>query len=713
MSVTEEYIDNLDFLFEDDPGTDLSCLNDRQREAVEHREGPCLVLAGAGSGKTRVLTYRIARLVESGIRPDEILACTFSRKAADEMKERLAELLGDAVVEDLAISTFHSVCYGILREEYFHLKGYKKHFSLLTENRQKYLAKDILQAERKSKTNGMNWDKAPGSVLGAIGYAKNCLFNFREPGDYFLDNDFDTRYFQFYEIYEQDKKAQNVIDFDDMLYLCWKLFDENPAILSKYQNRWKWILIDETQDTNLAQYEIARMLAEPERNIFVVGDDCQSIYGFRGACPETSIHGFTKMYSNGRVIKLEQNYRSGGKIIEIANKLHLENPYEKVLLPTRGDGFTPFLLHCVDVEEEASYIADEIELLAQEGMEHKNIAVLYRTNSQSEAIETEFIRRKIPYEIHGGLSFYRRKEIRDMISYLQLIEDPKSEEGTEALWRVWNIGSVRCKKPTHFFGKKFQDEVLKKARDKEVSPWEALTQGYWKSYQLINVEDLKWILDTARDAGSDEEPATVSEMIASIRKTVYDRYLKSEEETDTVENPRFENLNRLMEVSQRFDSVQNFLFYVQNIANNAQKMEENGKKNRDSVQIMTIHRSKGLEFPVVFGIGISQGILPHSRSEDIGEERRICYVLVTRAKDRLYLSYLMEREGKSFDPSPFLVEMGLIEEKKTFQENSDDVQFIIGPNKNEEEENEVILDPTEGHEIDDMCSYHGWGNCLL
>ena len=663
--MTEYIYDSLDFLFEDEPGTDLSCLNDRQREAVEHREGPCLVLAGAGSGKTRVLTYRIARLVESGVRPDEILACTFSRKAADEMKERLAELLGDAVVEDLAISTFHSVCYGIIREEYFHLKGYRRHFSLLTESRQKFLAKDILQQERKSGKLGMNWGVAPGSVLGAISYAKNCLFNFREPGDYFLDNDYDTRYFQFYEIYEQDKKSQNVIDFDDMLYLCWKLFYENPAILSKYQNRWKWILIDETQDTNLAQYEIARMLAEPQRNIFVVGDDCQSIYGFRGACPETSIHGFTTMYPNGRIVKLEQNYRSGGKIIEIANKLHLENPYEKVLLPTRGAGFIPYLLNSVDMEEEASYIAEETQLLVDDGMKYRDIAVLYRTNSQSEAIESEFIRRKIPYEIHGGLSFYRRKEIRDMISYLQLIEDPESEEGTEALWRVWNIGSVRCKKPTHFFGKKFQNEVLKKAQDKEVPAWTALTQGYWKSYQLINVEDLKWILNTAG------EKETVSEMIASIRKTVYDRYLETEEETDTSENPRFENLNRLMEVSQRFDSPQNFLFYVHNIAENAKKMEQNGKKNRNSVQIMTIHRSKGLEFPVVFGIGISKGILPHARAEDIGEERRICYVLVTRAKDRLYLSYLMERDGKSFDPSPFLVEMGLIEGKQLAGEASD------------------------------------------
>lgn len=657
MSIAAEHIyDTLDFLFEDEPGTDLSCLNDRQREAVEHREGPCLVLAGAGSGKTRVLTYRIARLVESGVRPDEILACTFSRKAADEMKERLAELLGNVVVEDLTVSTFHSVCYRIIREEHFHLKGYKKNISLLKESRQKFLAQDILAPERKGGKNGMNWAMGFSSVLGTIGYAKNCLFDFREPADYFSEKDMDSRYLQFYEIYEQEKKAQNVIDFDDMLYLCWKLLDENPAIRKKYQNRWKYILIDETQDTNLAQYEIARMLAEPERNIFVVGDDFQSIYGFRGACPETSIHGFTVMYPKGRVIKLEQNYRSSGAIVDAANKLKIDNPFNKVLLPVREQGIEQTMFTSVNQNDEAVRVKREVESLIEEGLKYSDIAVLYRTNAQSEAIESMFINAKIPYQIHGGTGFYHRKEIQDMMAYLQLIEDPECDRGTEDLWKVWNIGSKRCKKPTHYFGKAFKEQVLKKSKDKEVYPWIALTEGFWNRYQMINVDDLEWILN---EAGS---KPTIPEKIKSIRENVYDRYLKTEETAD-IDNPRDENLNRLAEISSGFVHLEDFLFYCHNMEEQSKKAES-GEKNRDAVQIMTIHKSKGLEYPVVFGIGLSDGILPHAKAEDMGEERRICYVLVTRAKDRLYLSYLMERDGKSFDPSPFLEEMELVEMKK-------------------------------------------------
>ena len=652
----EDFFDFLDD--EPETGIDLSCLNDKQREAVEHREGPCLVLAGAGSGKTRVLTYRIACLVESGIRPDEILACTFSRKAADEMKERLAELLGEAVVEELTVSTFHSVCYSILREEYRHLKGYQGKITVFNDYKQKKLAKDILQKERRDKRAGLNWDKAPSTVLGAVGFGKNCLFDFREPVDYFNDKEMDPRFYDFMKIYEKDKRNQNVIDFDDMLFLCWKLFDENPVILEKYQNRWRWLLIDETQDTNLAQYEIARMLAEPERNIFVVGDDCQSIYGFRGACPATSIHGFIEMYREGKIIKLEQNYRSSGKIIEIANRLQLENPYEKVLLPTRGRGFNPVFWKCADLEEEAFRIGEEVEQLREEGLQYKDIAVLYRTNSQSEAIESEFIHRKIPYQIHGGLGFYRRKEVRDMIAYLQLSYDPDSEEGTEALWRVWNIGSIYCKKLTHFFGLKFKDQVLRKSADKGVSPYQALTQGYWKSYQMANAGDLEMILNKAR------EQEIIPEKIRAIRKIAYNRYLEVEEGTDTAENPRTENLNRLMEISSRFENLENFLFYVQNMTEKSQNATEKDEKNKNSVQIMTVHKSKGLEFPIIFGIGMSQGILPHSKADDMGEERRICYVLVTRARDRLYLSYVMERDGKALDPSIFLEEMGLIPEKE-------------------------------------------------
>lgn len=636
---------------------DLSILNEQQQEAVMHGENPCLVLAGAGSGKTKVLTHRIVRLIEDGIDPQSILACTFSKKASLEMQERLELMLGKDVMFELQVSTFHSVCFAILREEYKNL-GIAYNLKVIKDGQKKIMAKDILQDKRKDGSRGLNWDQNAMKLLAIIGRGKNDLFGFMEPEMYFDSIDFISPYklYDFYRMFEKEKRKNNLVDFDDMLYLAFTLLNENPSILRKYQEKWQWILIDETQDSNISQYKIAEMIAKPENNIFVVGDDAQSIYGFRGACPKISILGFMERYPNGKIIKLEKNYRSSTQIVDNANKLKLANPFGKVLISTRESckdiGFKGF----GNTYEEAEWIGQEIESLVAEGYHYKDMAVLYRTNAQSEALELTMILKRIPYFMPGSIGFYARQEIADITAYLQLAHDPNSEAGTEALWSVWNIASKYSKKGTHYFGNALKDMLINKSRVKGNgnSPWKCLIDGHFKSWQNQGVYDLRLIIDSMK---SEEK---IAGKIRKIMNIAYERYLEKEENDFEEEgNPRVENINRLMDIVEKFDSLEDFLFYVDNIRKNSPKEEP-----PDAVKLMTVHKSKGLEFEIVFGVGLSDGILPHYKAEDKEEERRICYVMVTRAKRILNLSSISRYNNKEFEPSPFLYEMELIDDEE-------------------------------------------------
>jgi len=650
---------------------DLTHLNSQQLKAVVHKENPCLVLAGAGSGKTRVLIHRIAKLIEDGVEPEEILACTFSKKAAEEMKSRLAELIGSETAERVTLSTFHSVCFLIVQKNASKIRQGAKWFKVLDEYKATKLAKDILQAKRMNKKAGLNWKIPHSMVLSAIGLGKNRLFNFDTPENYFRSEGLHKNYNKFYEMYESDKEETGSIDFDDMLYMCWKLFRQYPNVLQAFQNKWKWILIDETQDTNLAQYEIASMIAKPENNIFVVGDDFQSIYGFRGACPEVSILGFMDRYPNGKVIKLEQNYRSTPEIINIANKLKVENPYDKRLIATRGTGYEPCFRDFLNATKEGDYVAQEIKKIIAEGYKHNDIAVLYRTNAQSEAIESALIKEKIPYKIFGGISFYKRREIKDMISYLQVLHDPHSEEGSKAFFRIWNIASENYGSSTHFFGAAFKSEIENKAKQEGISDYDAIMKWFKNKYskgfltfrdkgRKRAIKDMENILNSAR------AQKTIADKINAIREVCYNNYLLDEDESSE-DNVQMENLDRLVEVSRDFVSEDDFIFFVKNMIDNSTKAKEDEVK--DFVSLMTVHKSKGLEYPIIFGIGLSQGILPHSRANDIGEERRICYVLLTRAKDRLYLSNIKEKDGKELSSSIFLNEIEMIIENAEEENN--------------------------------------------
>ncbi len=651
---------------------ELENLNKEQKEAVLYNEGPLLILAGAGSGKTKVLTTKIAYLIkELNISPWEILAITFTNKAALEMRERVDKMIG-SIAKDIQISTFHSFGLKILRENYERL-DYSKNFVIMDSDDSLTIVKKILKS--------LNYDPKiynPKAIRNKISNCKNELLS---PKDYerYIASDYEKVIDEVYYKYEDKLKQNNAVDFDDLLLLPIILFRKYPAVLQKYQERYKYILIDEYQDTNEAQYILSKMISASYKNICVVGDADQAIYGFRGANYKNILN-FEKDYPNALSIKLEQNYRSTKNILDAANCVIKNNEQrkEKNLWSTKGDGDKITYYRAYDEKDESHYTAMEIKKLLDTGKDASDIAVLYRTNAQSRVIEEELLKQNIPYRIVGGFSFYQRKEIKDLLAYLKLIYNPKDDV---SLLRVINT-------PKRGIGLKTIENLTKIADSKDISLFEAIEEG--KELKFKNL-----ILSLQKVS----ETVTLTELIDKVLdSTEMKKELENEKSIES--EIRLENLEEFKSITKAFEeriglvSLEDFLYEV-SLVND----KDEYKDTRNKVSLMTIHAVKGLEYDIVFVLGLEEGIFPHLNSlmsnSETEEERRLCYVAITRAKDKLYLlnarrRTLFGKEGIN-PPSRFLSEIdeGLIENQSKKKEDvkkitkeetlrNEDIDYKIG-----------------------------------
>lgn len=623
----------------------LSGFNPNQKEAVLHKEGACVVIAGAGSGKTRVLTHRIANLIESGIRPENILALTFTKKASDEMKDRLASLIGmDA--EMVSMGTFHSICYRLLREHWQATNNNLRNADIAPDWWSKKVMKEILSPPSQKFPYGLNIDLDPRSALSFISTQKN---NMVHVGDTLITpvgmEFFEDKLRKMYEQYEKRKKIDNKLDFDDMLLMLYDLLEQDPVFRGKCRDRFQYVLVDEYQDTNLIQEAILEHICGEHKNIFVVGDDKQSIYGFRSAVVDLIIN-FKEKWG-AKLIPLNINYRSTANIIEWANKLIKNNEKQvKIEAIANKPRFKdPEIVKSLDEDEEAWNIAREIEALMIDGLQPKDFAVLYRTNAQSRPLEEAMIKAKIPYVVIGSANFYDRKEIRDMLAYLRLSQDLSDDD---SLKRIINT-------PNRFLGKSFVDSIDMFASRYGLSLHEALIKSpaskEWRYQGASNLYRLLLKIS--------ESECTTAELLRMIRdETDYDNWLVKDDSSndEETENDRLENLTSLMAVAHKFPKVKDFLDYIDSVST-----KKNSNKNDDNkVKLMTIHRSKGLEFPAVFVAGVGEGLLPHKNAvsvSDIEEERRLMYVAMTRAEKWLQISFSDHYQQNKCGASVFIEEL--------------------------------------------------------
>ena len=610
----------------------LKQLNDKQYEAVVNTEGPCLVIAGAGSGKTKVLTHKIAYLIdEKGVLPWNILAITFTNKAANEMKERIEGLVGD-VAKDIWMGTFHSVCVRILRR-FIDRIGFDSSFIIFDTSDQRTLIKACI------KNIGLD-DKmfTDRSVQSEISNAKNEML---EPDQYTLRANGDFRKEKIalvYEMYQKRLKENNAIDFDDIINYTIKILMDNPDVLEYYSDKFKYVLVDEYQDTNKSQFTLVTLLASKNGNITVVGDNDQGIYSFRGA-DISNILNFERDFPGTKIIKLEQNYRCTGNILKAANSVIKNNEvkYKKQLWTENDVGNLPKVYSAKNEYDEGTYIATQIEhLRREEKYNYSDFAILYRMNTQSRAIEEILRREEIPYKIIGGLKFYERKEIKDVISYLRLIQNPSDNI---SLKRVIN-------EPKRGIGKTSLDNIEKLAEDTGISMYEIIKNAdqYGLNRVFLNSREFVNVIEELRNKKDDIK---ISELIKeTLNKSGYTKALE-EENTIEAEN-RIENLDEFLTVAIEFEdeSAENKLSdFLEGItlSSDIDNMEETD----DSVTLMTLHSAKGLEFPVVFLVGMEEGIFPGYKSisepKELEEERRLCYVGITRAKKNLFLTCSKQR----------------------------------------------------------------------
>lgn len=616
----------------------LDKLNDKQKEAVVNTDGPMLILAGAGSGKTRVLTTKIAYLIEEkNVDPTSILAITFTNKAANEMKSRVVDMLG-IETNLIQISTFHSFGLSIIKRHYEKL-GFKSNFTIIDTDDSLSTVKRILK--------DMNLDPKifnPKTIRNKISSSKNELMTPSEL-DKFTNNEIDEVTVNVYQKYQDKLKTNNSLDFDDLLMLPIMLFKENPEVLSYYQERFKYILIDEYQDTNEVQYILAKMLSAKYKNICVVGDPDQSIYGFRGS-NYRNILNFEKDYKDTKTIPLEQNYRSTKNILNAANDIikNNKNRKEKDLWTDNDEGFKIKYKRCNDEKEEANYVVKNVNKLISEGEALENIAVLYRTNAQSRNIEEAFLRENIPYKVVGSFYFYNRKEIKDLICYLKLIYNPNDDI---SLNRVINV-------PKRGIGLKTMENLTTKASILNESIFNTIDSGK-------ELEFKKLILEFQTSS----EELTLTELVDLILdKTGIKKELEVE---DTIESEsRLENLEEFKSITKNFEdrygviSLAEFLDEISLVSD----IEEH-RNQTDVVTLMTVHSAKGLEFDNVFIVGLEEGIFPHSMclcsNSEVEEERRLCYVAITRARKNLSLINAKRRllfgQDQFNPPSRFISEI--------------------------------------------------------
>lgn len=610
-------------------------LNDKQLEAVEHKDGPCLVLAGAGSGKTKVLTQRIINLIDSGVSPYNILAITFTNKAAKEMRNRVENELG-SITDSIFIGTFHSFGLRILRENSIDI-GYTSNITILDTDDAKAIVKRIL------KENGYDPAKYEiRTIINKISSAKNDGISPDEYTKLFL-NDLDIVIGLVYKEYTKLLKDNNSVDFDDLLLKPVELLKKNKIILEKYQERFKYILVDEYQDTNSIQYELCKLLASKYKNIFVVGDANQSIYSFRNA-DYRNILNFEKDYKNTKVILLEENYRSTNNILKAANSVIKNNSEGKKLnlWSSKRDGELIDYIRCEDEIKEANFVINKIKDLISNGYKYSDIAVLYRTNAQSRVVEDAFVRNNIPHNIIGSYYFYNRKEIKDLIAYLKLIYNPCDSVSLE---RIINV-------PKRGIGAKSIENLRKKATENNISMFDAIDSGKELEFKKMILKLQEFSLN-----------ANLSDLIEEILSTTG---LRMEYEINkSLENEaKVENLNEFKTVALMFE--ESGIYDLQTFLENIALVSDRGQYSNDGdeVSIMTLHSAKGLEFNVVFLLGMEEGLFPHNRSfnslSDLEEERRLCYVGITRAKEKLYL--LSARQRTIFGKTSGTIESRFIRE---------------------------------------------------
>jgi len=617
----------------------LNDLNPPQREAVLHGDGPLLILAGAGSGKTRVITCRIAHLIrERGVHPGNILAVTFTNKAATEMRERLERLL-TMPLRGLWISTFHAACVRILRQHIDRL-GYKRQFVIYDETDRSSLIKTCMQDLRIDDKQYQ-----PRAVIARISALKNNLTDPEQFAKRSAGFGFDDAVYRTYSLYAERLRESGGVDFDDLLMLTVRLLEQHPDVLAYYQQLFQHVLIDEYQDTNHAQYRLVRLLTAKSRSLCVVGDDDQSIYKFRGA-DITNILNFEKDYPDTTIIKLEQNYRSTENILGAASAVVKRNlgRKDKTLWTSRRGGEQVLCYTAVDEKDEARFICRNIERFIDEGRALAEIAVLYRTNAQSRALEDALRNRGIAYRIFGGLRFYDRKEIKDIIAYLRVLHNPAD---AVSLRRIINV-------PARGIGDTTVDRLERTAQQKGLSLYQAALDPAGADVSTAAARKLGEFTRMMERLRAELDDITLTDL---VRKVIEDSgYVRSLEEERTIEaRVRIENLTELLTATEDFQEqtrdapLDAFLDQVALITDMEQQSagEGKGRTTSNSVTLMTLHNAKGLEFPVVFMAGMEEGLFPHSRSaeseEELEEERRLCYVGMTRAKERLILTHASER----------------------------------------------------------------------
>ena len=688
----------------------LTGLNKEQQQAVQHTKGPLLILAGAGSGKTKVLTVRIAHLLAQGVNPYEILAITFTNKAAKEMKSRVEGLVGD-VANRIWLSTFHSFCAKFLRFEIDSFLGYNSNFTI-------YDTSDS-QAVIKAALKALNLDDKyypVGAMIAAISDAKNQLLfasDFRKQArDFYQQKVADV-----YEYYERELRKNNALDFDDLLLVAVKLLQSNAAVLDKYSHRFRYVMIDEYQDTNHAQYLLAKLLASHWKNIAVVGDADQSIYAWRGADIQ-NILDFEKDYPNCTSIKLEQNYRSTKIILDAANAVidNNEGRPEKNLWTDKTEGAKIQHFTAQSEHEEAAFIGDTIAKKHDiHGVPYGDMAILYRTNAQSRVLEEALIKRALPYTMVGGTKFYDRKEIKDVLAYLRVLYNPFDDL---SLLRIINV-------PKRSIGATTVAKLQEYARANGTSLFMTLTQLHLidsiKGKTKEKLEEFGILIFTLV---SEMENRTVLDILESILdRTGYLAQL--EESTDPQDQARAENIGELLSVAKDFQdtnpsgTVEDFLEQVA-LVNDVDSFEQEESK----VTLMTLHAAKGLEFPIVFLCGLEEGLFPHSRTlmnpEEIEEERRLAYVGITRAEKELYISNATTRtvfgRTSSYLPSRFIDEIPeeLVDGLRAKRKVPDDIKRHVPQHMSVTSRpvtkpivrNEVIAD----WKVGDTAIHSKWGN---
>ncbi|MBQ8901906.1 MAG: UvrD-helicase domain-containing protein [Bacilli bacterium] len=640
----------------------LDTLNKEQREAVMHIDGPCLVVAGAGSGKTKVLTTRIAYLIESGIYSSNILAITFTNKAAKEMKDRISKIVSDNYS---FVGTFHSFGLRVIKENYEAL-GLAKNFTIIDSDDVLSIIKKIL------KDLGYDIKQvAPSYIRNRISFIKNEMLSDAEIERYFLSEPEKIAKQVYYE-YEKVLKKNNVVDFDDLLKLPVELFMKNADILDKYQEKYKYILIDEYQDTNEVQYKLVKLLSNKYRNIFVVGDQNQAIYGFRQANYKNILN-FEKDYPDANVVVLNQNYRSTTTILNAANSVIKNNIERKEvnLFSELGEGVKVKYLRSNDGLQEVNLVINEIKSLLDMGYKKNDFAIFYRTNAQSRIYEEAMLKNNFPYKVVGSFYFYKRKEIKDLISYLKLIANHNDDI---SLKRVIN-------EPKRGIGAKTIESLENEAEINGTSMYDSITSGKELEFKKI-IEELS----------KEAENLSLTELIdAVLEKSGMKDELEKEKNLDS--ELRIDNLMEFRSITENYQNVtgsvnlEDFLDEISLIADISEHQNQD-----DAITLMTLHSAKGLEFKVVFMVGMEEGLMPHSNAfceeNGIEEERRLCYVGITRAKERLYLTNAKSRMlyGKDMmnPPSRFISEISSEYIESNIQEEKKINKDLLYDSENEE-----------------------------